>query len=308
MADNILVTGGAGFIGSHLVEALLEQGYKVRILDNLSLGRREWVHPDADFRMGDVRDLETCRQACSGCVGVFHMAAMSRSAASLDNVQICTSNNIQGSENILIAAREAAVRKLVYSGSSTFYGNQKPPHTEGMHPDFLNFYGLSKYVGEEYCLMFDRLYGLHTVVLRYFNVYGPRQSGEGVYALVLTVFLRQWHAGQPLTIHGTGSQARDFVHVRDVARANILAFEGAAHGTIYNVGSGRSIPVIQIANLVSSRHVFEPRRTADADATEADLTRIKAEIGWSPGISFEEGLAELMVDEFSSSPQQTTSG
>lgn len=294
MSDRVLVTGGAGFIGSHLVEALLARGYAVRVLDNLSLGRREWAHRDADFREGDIRDLETCRRAAEKCAGVFHMAAMSRSAASLDNVGICTSNNIVGTQNVLTAAREAGVRKIVYSGSSTYYGNQPTPHREDMPPDFLNFYGLSKYVGEEYCLMFDRMYSLPAIVLRYFNVYGPRQSGEGVYALVLSVFLKQWKADQALTIHGSGLQSRDFVHVRDVARANVMAYESARHGGIYNVGTGTPVSVRAVANLISTRQVFEPRRAGDAEVTQANLTRIQTELGWQAEIRFEQGLAELM--------------
>ena len=272
----------------------MKRGYRVRVLDNLSLGRREWTPPDAEFIQGDVRDLETCREAVRGCVGVFHLAAMSRSAASLDNVEICTSNNVIGTQNVLTAAREANVRKVVYSGSSTAYGNRPAPHTEDLRPEFLNFYGLSKYIGEEYCLMFDRLYGLPGVVLRYFNVYGPRLSGTGPYALVLSIFLEQYRRGVPLTIHGSGEQRRDFVHVRDVARANVLAFERDVRGTVLNVGSGTSVSIKEIATEISTQHIFEPRRACDAEITLADLNRVRRALGWQPEVSLQEGLRELL--------------
>lgn len=297
MAKRVLVTGGAGFIGSHQVEALLQRGYEVVAFDSLTMGKRDWVSAQAQFVEGDIRDLDALRRAIKGCSGVFHLAAMSRSAASLDNVDICTSNNIVGTQNVLTAAREEGVSKVVYAGSSTYYGNQKPPHKEDMAPDFLNFYGLSKYVGEEYCRLFDRTYNLPCNVMRYFNVYGPRLSGEGAYALVMTIFLKQLHAGKPLTIHGEGLQSRDFIHVRDVARANLLAFETPLHGRTYNVGSGTAVTVKELANRISDNQIHEDRRAGDAEITLADISRIKEELGWSPEISFEEGMKELLEEQ-----------
>lgn len=297
MSKRVLVTGGAGFIGSHQVEALLESGYKVRALDSLTMGKREWVNSGAEFVEGDIRDLKSCRQAMKGCTGVFHLAAMSRSAASLDNVDICTSNNIIGTQNILTAAREEGVKKVVYAGSSTYYGNQKTPHSEDMRPDFLNFYGLSKYVGEEYCRLFDSMYGVPCNVMRYFNVYGPRLSGEGAYALVMTIFLKQLRAGKPLTIHGEGLQSRDFVHVKDVVRANIMAFESERHGRTYNVGSGSVVTVKELANMMSDNQIHEDRRAGDAETTLADISRIKSELGWEPKISFADGIKQLLQEE-----------
>ena len=297
MAQRVLVTGGAGFIGSHQVEALLERNYEVCILDSLTMGKRAWVSPDADFVEGDIRDPEACKKAMRGCNGVIHLAAMSRSAASLDNVDICTSNNIVGTQNVLAAAREAGVQKVIYAGSSTYYGNQKPPHHEDMPPDFLNFYGLSKYVGEEYCRMFDKSFNVPCNVMRYFNVYGPRLSGEGAYALVMTIFLKQLRAGQPLTIHGEGKQSRDFVHVRDVARANILALESELHGRTYNVGSGEAVTVKELANMISANQIHEARRAGDAEVTLADISRIRKELGWSPEVSFDAGMKELLEEK-----------
>jgi len=289
----VLVTGGAGFIGSHLTEALLRRGRDVRVLDDLSFGQRDWIPVAAEFIEGDIRDFGTCRNAVKGCEAVFHLAAMSRSAASLDNVGVCTTVNIAGTENVLIAAKEAGVKKVVYSGSSTYYGNQPAPHHEDLAGDFLNFYGLSKYVGEEYCLLFDRLYGLPCVVLRYFNVYGPRQPEEGIYALVLGIFLRRAAQGLPLVIHGTGEQRRDFIHVRDVAEANIAALESDAHGIRLNIGSGTNISVRELADMISPNQEWAPRRRADAEVTLADLSRTKATLRWEPAISFRMGIEEL---------------
>jgi nucleoside-diphosphate-sugar epimerase len=291
--SQVLVTGGAGFIGSHLVEALLAQGNKVRILDNLSYGRREWVPRAADLIVGDIRDQEMCRRACANCDAIFHMAAMSRSAASLDNIEICTSANVLGTQNVLIAAKDAGVKKLIYSGSSTYYGNQPAPHREDMAGDFLNFYGLTKYTGEEYCLMFDRLYGLPCVVLRYFNVYGPRQPEEGIYALVLGIFLRRAAEGKSLMIHGSGDQRRDFIHVKDVAAANIAALETPVRGVRLNVGSGTSVSVKELADMISANQEFGPRRRGDAEVTLADISRTTEMLGWTPKISFAEGIQEL---------------
>jgi nucleoside-diphosphate-sugar epimerase len=293
MKDLMLVTGGAGFIGSHLAARLLERGYSVRVLDNLSEGRREWVPAAAQFIRGDIVDLEVCRRACEGVAGVFHAAAMSRAAPSNDAIEACTQQNVVCTQNILIAAREAGARKLIYSGSSTYYGNQPGPHREDLRPDPLNFYALSKYAGEEYCRLFDRALDFPTVVLRYFNVYGPRQPGTGAYALVLGVFLRRWRDGLPLEIHGDGRQRRDFIHVEDVAECNIAAYESDARNMILNVGSGTNISIQELADLISSKQTRGPRRPADATVTLADISRTVAMLNWRPRISFAQGLAEL---------------
>ncbi len=290
---NLLVTGGAGFIGSHLCEGLLARGYKVRVLDSLIYGKREWVPPDAEFIQGDIRDIATCRRAAAGMDGIFHCAAMSRSGPSQEQIDICTGSNITGTQNMLLAARDAGVKRFIYSGSSTYYGNRQPPHRESDPPDLLNIYGLTKRVGEQYCLMFDKDFDLPCLVLRYFNVYGPRQPETGAYALVLGIFLRRHADKQVLEIHGDGKQRRDFVHVRDVAAANIAAFESVLRGEIFNVGSGESISVKELADMISPAQIHTEGRKGDAAATLADISRIKAALGWSPKISFAEGLKEL---------------
>jgi len=294
MNETVLVTGGAGFIGSHLAERLISLGYQVRVLDNLIYGRLEWVPNAAQFIRGDITDPDTCRRACQGVSGVFHAAAMSRAAPSFDAIDVCTQQNIVGTQNILIAARDAGVKKLVYSGSSTYYGNQPGPHREEMRPDLLNFYALSKFAGEEYCRMFDRQLDFPTVVLRYFNGYGPRQPETGAYALVLGAFLRRWRDGQPLEIHGAGSQRRDFIHVRDIVECNIAAYHKPVRNVTLNVGSGTNISVQELADMISTKQVRGPRRAGDAEVTLADISRTITMLDWRARVSFADGLDELM--------------
>jgi nucleoside-diphosphate-sugar epimerase len=290
----VLVTGGAGFIGSHLCEGLIARGLEVRVLDNLSYGRREWVPPAAEFLEGDIRDPDTCRRAAAGVHGVFHLAAMSRSGPSQEQIELCTASNIVGTQNMLLAARDAGVKRFIYSGSSTYYGNRTPPHRESDPPDLLNIYGVTKRVGEQYTLLFDEGFDLPSLVLRYFNVYGPRQPETGAYALVLGIFLKRRADGKVLEIHGNGSQRRDFVHVRDVVAANIAAYESNLRGEVFNVGSGSSLSVEELADLISPNQVHTEARKGDSMATLADISKIKAQLGWSPKISFTEGLKELL--------------
>ena len=290
---NVLVTGGAGFIGSHLSEGLLARGYKVRVLDSLIYGDRRAVPSAAEFIEGDIRDIATCRRAAAGMDGVFHCAAMSRSGPSQEQIDICTGSNIVGTQNMLLAARDASVKRFIYSGSSTYYGNRPPPHRESDPPDLLNMYGLTKRVGEQYCLLFDQDFDLPCLVLRYFNVYGPRQPETGAYALVLGIFLRRHADNHVLEIHGDGSQRRDFVHVRDVVTANIAAFQSSLRGETFNVGSGENISVKELADMISPRQIHTPARKGDAAITLADISRIKSMLGWTPQVSFAEGLKEL---------------
>ncbi len=295
MKKKVLVTGGAGFIGSHLAEALLAKNYQVRVIDSLIYGRREWVPAAAEFIEADIANSEACRKAAAGVDGIFHLAAMSRPGPSFDSVELCTSSNIVGTQNILIAARENKVKRFIYSGSSCFYGNRPIPHREYETPgEALNFYGLTKMTGEQYALLFDELFDLPSVVLRYFNVYGPRQPETGAYALVLGIFLRAQLRGEPLTIHGDGVQRRDFVHVNDVVRANIMAYESDVRRSILNVGSGTDISIKELADLISPNQVHTPPRPGDSKATLADITRIRKALGWKPQVRFEDGLRDLM--------------
>jgi nucleoside-diphosphate-sugar epimerase len=294
MKELMLVTGGAGFIGSHMVERLLAEGYRVRVLDDFSQGRREHLPTRVELIEGSIVDLATCRRACDGVSGVFHMAAMSKVAPSIDKFEFCTEQNVLGTQNVLVAARDARVKKLVYSASSSSYGNRPAPQREDQLPDALNPYALSKYVGELYCDSFTRLCGLPTVSLRYFNVYGPRQPTTGAYALVLGVFLRQRKEGRPLTIHGAGEQRRDFVHVSDVVEANLAAYRSAAQGVTLNVGSGTNVSVQELADAISPVQVHVLRRPGDAEITLADLTRVNEALRWEPRVPFRNGLRALM--------------
>jgi nucleoside-diphosphate-sugar epimerase len=290
---NALVTGGAGFIGSHLCEGLLARGYRVRVLDSLVYGNRAWVPAGAEFIEGDIRDPGACRRATAGMDVVFHCAAMSRSGPSQKQIDVCTQSNITGTQNMLLAARDTGVKRFIYSGSSTSYGNRAPPHRESDPPDLLNIYGLTKRVGEQYCLMFDEGFDLPCVVLRYFNVYGPRQPETGAYALVLGIFLRRATEGKTLEIHGGGVQRRDFVHVRDVVAANIAACESTVRDEVFNVGSGTSISVKELADMISPDQKITEARKGDSLATLADISKIKAALGWTPQVPFAQGLSEL---------------
>jgi UDP-glucose 4-epimerase len=290
----ILVTGGAGFIGSHLCEGLLARGYAVRVLDSLIYGQREWVPAPCEFIEGNIRDMDACTRAAAGMDAVLHCAAMSRSGPSQAQIEVCSGANITGTQNMLLAARDAGVKRFIYSGSSTYYGNRPPPHRENDPADILNIYGLTKRVGEQYTLLFDQDFNLPALVLRYFNVYGPRQPQTGAYALVLGIFLCRAAEGKVLEIHGDGSQRRDFVHVRDVVAANIAALESAARGMVFNVGSGTSLSVKELANMISPDQIHTEGRKGDSLATLADITKIKDALGWTPKISFAEGLKELL--------------
>jgi nucleoside-diphosphate-sugar epimerase len=260
-----LVTGGAGFIGSHLADALVDEGLRVRVLDNFIAGPRKIVNPAAEVIVGDVRVIDSIRPAFEGVDCVFHMAALPRVMLSIEKPVETHLTNVVGTLNALIAARDAGVRRFIYSGSSSVYGDQTTlPLCESMTPNPLNPYALQKLAGEQYTRIFHRLFGLETLTLRYFNVYGPRMATYGAYVTVIGVFIREKLAGRPLTIHGDGTQTRDFTHVRDAVRANLAAMDAAgADGRALNVGRGESLSVNEIAVIVGGR---DTRRRARIDA------------------------------------------
>ena len=295
--ERFLVTGGAGFIGSHLAAALSADGHFVRVLDDLSRGRRDSVVPGCEFIEGSLTDSELCHEACAGIDGVFHVAAAIDHPTGVDPLAHCMEQNVSGTQNILLAARDAGVRRLVYSASTTCYGGRPPPFSPAAVPECLTPYALSKYVGEQLCALFTRLYGLPTVSLRCADVYGARQPATGPYAYVLACFLEQHRAGKPLTIHGDGAQERDFVHVADVVDANLLAYRASASGLALNVGSGRSYSIKSVADLISSRQVNRPRPPGDVDRTLASIEETRDKIGWKPRIALEDGLRALMVQD-----------
>lgn len=295
-ARTVLVTGGAGFIGSNLVDRLIAEGIRVRVIDNFSTGRHEYLNPAADLIDADIREPDLIRPAFRGVDCVFHTAAMARVPLSIEKPLETHLVNVVGTLNVLIAARDVGVRRVVYSGSSSVYGNQDAlPLREEMKPNPLNPYALQKFTGEQYCRLFCRLYGLQTLTLRYFNVFGPRMASEGSYVTVIGVFIRAKREGKPLPIFGDGEQTRDFTHVHDVVRANLLAMDcEVADGRPLNVGQGRNLSVNRIAAIFGGPVTHLAPRQGDARDTLADYGQAQAVMGWKPEIDTEQGIRELI--------------
>lgn len=290
-----MVTGGAGFIGSHLTDALIEHGWRVRVIDNFATGRREYVNPAAELIEADIRDLAFIAKAFDGVDCVFHTAALPRVPLSIEQPIETHMTNVVGTLNVLVAARDAGVRRVVNSGSSSVYGDQsKLPLSEDMTPNPLSPYALQKLTGEQYARLFHRLFGLQTLTLRYFNVYGRRMASEGAYVTVIAVFLRARCDGKPLVIHGDGEQTRDFTHVSDVVRANLLAMDApVADGRALNIGYGRNTSVSQIAAMIGGATVNAPSRAGDVRHTLADVSQAAQILGWQPRVPIEQGLSEI---------------
>ncbi|MBI2444518.1 MAG: NAD-dependent epimerase/dehydratase family protein [Candidatus Magasanikbacteria bacterium] len=293
-----LVTGGAGFIGTNLVKKLLADGHAVRVLDNWRAGRfPERVQPGAEYLTGDIRNSDDVRQAMSSIEGVFHLAAAPRVPYSIEHPQETNEHNITGTLNVLVAARDAGVKRLVYSASSSVYGNleMKKKLSESTPPHPLSPYALQKLAAEHYCRLFAELYGFPTVSLRYFNVYGSYLDPNGAYALVIGKFLRQRKAGEPLTICGDGQYWRDFTEVEDVVQANILAMTSPAvgKGEVINIGYGQARSVQELAALIGGPTVAIPERPGDPRFSEADNSLAKQLLNWQPTISLEEGIGRL---------------
>lgn len=292
----LLVTGGAGFIGSHITDALLERGFTVRVLDNLHAGGRRNLNPHAEFIEADIRERAALEPAFAGVDCIFHTAALPRVGLSIERPLETHLVNVVGTLNVLLAACAAGVRRVVYSGSSSVYGEQaRSPLSETMTPNPLSPYALQKLMGEEYARLFHRLYGLGALSLRYFSVYGPRMDLEGAYATVIGAFIRARREGRPLEIRGDGGQRRDFTHVRDVVRANLAAMDCALEdGSAINVGRGHALSVNQIAELVGGPRVNVAPRPGEPRDTLADLARSRAILGWSPEADTEDGVRELV--------------
>lgn len=290
-----LVTGGAGFIGSNLSDELIKQGHKVMIIDNLSTGKKENINQAAQFVNADIRNLEEIKPYFNGIDGVFHLAAMPRVQLSIENPLETNDINVNGTLNVLIAAKEARVKRLVYSATSAAYGNAETvPITERESIKPMSPYGLQKYMGEEYCRMFSLLYGLETVCLRYFNAYGPRMADTGAYLTVIKNFLMQKSRGEVMTITGDGEQTRDFVHSRDIANANIKAMESdkVGKGEAINIGAGINHSVNQIAKMIGGAMSYIPPRV-EPKHTLADISKAKELLDWEPQEDLEEAIKEL---------------
>ena len=283
-----LVTGGCGFIGSHIVDYLAELGQEVVVVDNRSANNDEFYENDqVKYLNADITDYPAMRDAMEDVDYVFHLAAESRLQPAIENPIEAITKNCVGTTVMLQAAREAGVLRFVYSSTSSGYGNNPAPSVETQPDDCLNPYSASKIAEEKFCKMYYNLYGLETVSLRYFNVFGDRSPTRGQYAPVIGIFERQKAAGEPLTIVGDGSQKRDFVYVGDVARANYLASVMPLHehiGEVFNVGSGKNYSIKEIANEISNFHTHIPKRSGEMETTLANIDKIKSVIGWKPEV------------------------
>ena len=285
-----LVTGGAGFIGSNLVDRLLDSGYEVIVIDNESAECNEkfYWNPKASNHKLDICDYKFARNLYDGVDYVFHLAAESRLQPAIKNPIEAVYKNCVGTTTVLQCAREAGVKKVIYSSTSSGYGLNSWPNHEEQPDDCLNPYSVSKVAAEKICKMYTDLYGLKTVIFRYFNVYGERSPTAGQYAPVIGIFLKQKNDNQPLTIVGDGQQRRDFVHVYDIADVNILAattdISEEYYGQVFNVGNGKNISILEIAQMISDNYVYIDSRPGEAETTLASIDKVKKVFGWEPKI------------------------
>ena len=293
-----LVTGGAGFIGSNLVDELLDLGWEVIVIDNESAECNEkfyWNDKAKNYFL-DICDYENTRNLYDGVDYVFHLAAESRLQPAIKNPINAVTKNAVGTCTVLQCAREAGVEKVIYSSTSSAYGLNKYPNYETDPNDCLNPYSVSKVAGEELCTLYTKLYGLKTIIFRYFNVYGERSPTTGQYAPVIGIFLRQKNAGEPLTIVGDGEQRRDFVHVKDVANANLMAaianLEDEQYGQVYNIGNGENISILEIAQMISDNYIHISPREGEARTTLAGIDKAKNTFGWSPKLNVKQWIEE----------------
>ncbi len=303
-----LVTGGAGFIGSNLCEAILSLGYKVRCLDDLSTGKQAHVdmfagNPNYEFVKGDIKDFDTCMAACRGVDYVLNQAAWGSVPRSIEMPLFYCANNISGTLNMLEAARQNGVKKFVYASSSSVYGDEPNlPKTEGREGNLLSPYALTKRCDEEWAKQYAMHYGLDTYGLRYFNVFGRRQDPHGFYAAVIPKFIKQLLAGERPTINGDGKQSRDFTYIENVIEANLKACLASheAAGQAYNVAYGGREYLIDIyysltkALGVDTEPVFGPDRKGDIKHSNADISKARALLGYDPDYNFATGLSEAI--------------
>lgn len=300
-----LVTGGAGFIGSHLAATLRARGDFVRIFDNFATGRRENLAaaPGAELLEGDLRDPAACRRACEGIDFIYHEAALPSVSRSVEDPVTTDDVNIRGTLNLLIAARDAKVKRVIYAGSSSAYGESPTlPKHEEMMGDPISPYGVSKYAAENYCRAFSKCYGLHTIILRYFNVFGPRQDPSSPYSGVIALFCKaNVEAGSAL-IHGDGEQSRDFTYIDNVVHGNLLAAErDVPPGTVMNCATGSSITlndlVRELSNITGKNLNirFGPPRSGDIKHSLADIQKAKRLLGYEPKVNFREGLKRTLA-------------
>lgn len=300
-----LVTGGAGFIGSHLVEGLLKRGYAVRVLDDFSTGRREnlaTVLDRVELLEGSVTNLATTRRAMRNVDTAFHEAALPSVSRSVKNPLESNEVNVTGTLNVLLAARDAGVKRVVYASSSSAYGNQPSlPNVETMTPEPISLYAIGKLTGEMYARAFKRLYGLSTVSLRYFNIFGPRQDPATPYAGVIAKFISSAIHGKPYPVNGDGEQSRDFTYVENAVEANLRAAEGRLDGApVINIACGRRTSlnqIIRILNKLTGQNLpadYGSERTGDVRHSHGDVSLAGTLIGYEPKVDFREGLKRTL--------------
>lgn len=297
----VLVTGGAGFIGSNLVAALLERGDDVRVLDNFSTGSRANLAAlgrEVEVVEGDLRSYERVHTAVRGSEVVFHQGALGSVPRSVQDPLTSTAVNVEGTLNVLLAARDEGIRRVVAASSSSVYGDGGTfPRVETQSPNPISPYAVAKLAAERFCVSFARVYGIETVALRYFNVFGPRQDPSSQYAAVVPRFIRAIADGRPVTVHGDGEQSRDFTYVENVVRANLLAADGAdAAGRVLNVATGASQTVNALADTVGRllglpvEKAHGPAQPGDVRESWADVSAAREALGYEPAVGFEEGL------------------
>ncbi len=296
-----VVTGGAGFIGSHMVDVLVERGFSVRAIDNLTGGREENLaphrnNPDLVLEKRDIRSCSPDDRLFRDARYVFHFAGIGDIVPSIERPLEYMSANVQGTAHMLECARNARVEKFVYAASSSCYGLASVPTRED-HPIEPRYpYALSKYLGEQAALHWHRVYKLPVNSIRIFNAYGTRSRTSGAYGAVFGVFLRQKLAGRPYTVVGDGSQTRDFTYVTDVAHAFLAAAETPRVGRVYNLGAGKPQSVNRLVELLGGEKIRIPKRPGEPDCTWADISRITSELDWRPQVSFEEGVGKILAD------------
>jgi nucleoside-diphosphate-sugar epimerase len=299
-----LVTGGAGFIGSHLVEELLRRGERVRVVDSLVTGKRENLVPipQAEFMQGDLSDVDVARRAVQGVDYVLHQAAIPSVPRSVEDPITSNRNNIDASLNVLVAARDAGVRRVVYAGSSSAYGNQPTqPKVETMGTDPLSPYALQKLVAEQYCQMFTQLYGLETVTIRYFNVFGPRQDPSSPYSGVISLFISALVEGRRPKIYGDGEQTRDFTYVANVVDGVLRACHAPdASGEVINVATGGRISLNELFRTLrdltgaKGEPIYEDPRAGDVRDSQADIGKARRLLGYEPLVGLADGLQKTV--------------